>query len=200
MTNAAGAESTASVTVTVTPQLAPTIHSVTPSSGPLGGGSSVSIDGTNFQTGATVRFGFANATGVSLVSPTALSAIVPPGTSPGSVDVTVTNPDGQQAVLTAGWTYLTGGPPTVTGATPNFGPVAGGCAVTISGSNFQPGAQVQFGIANAGIVSVTPTTINVSTPPVTLPGPVAISVLNPDGLNATWAGQYFYGLDPRYCP
>ncbi|MBN1421191.1 MAG: IPT/TIG domain-containing protein, partial [Planctomycetes bacterium] len=52
------------------PECAPTIASVTPSQGPTAGGTSVTIGGTNFRTGATVTFGGTPATSVVVVSST----------------------------------------------------------------------------------------------------------------------------------
>lgn len=93
-------------------QPAPTmsISSVTPNSGYPGGGTSVTIAGTNFVSGATVYFGNAAATSVSVVSATNITAKTPSSAIPGAVNVTVTNGgDYQPAVLVNGFTYY--GPP-----------------------------------------------------------------------------------------
>ena len=49
---------------------APTVTSVSPSSGTTAGGTAVTITGTNFAVGATVTFGSAAATNVVVVSGT----------------------------------------------------------------------------------------------------------------------------------
>ena len=53
------------------------VTSVAPNSGPATGGTSVAITGTNFQTGATVRFGGTLATAVTVVSSTQIAATAP---------------------------------------------------------------------------------------------------------------------------
>ena len=86
----------------------PTISSISPQSGPIAGGTLVTILGTNFQSGATVRFGAAAATAVSVSSAATLTAHSPSSASAGIVDVTVTNPDAQSATLPSSFTYSAG--------------------------------------------------------------------------------------------
>jgi hypothetical protein len=65
----------------------------------------VTITGTNFVTGATVSFGLADATNVTVNSATSLTATSPAGT--GTVNVTVTTSGGTSATSTADqFTYL----------------------------------------------------------------------------------------------
>ena len=87
------------------PSLSPTLTSVSPNSGPTTGGTSVTITGTNFSSGATVRFDSTSATNVSVVSSTSISASVPAHAA-GPVNVVVTNSNGQSATLTNGFTYV----------------------------------------------------------------------------------------------
>jgi len=88
---------------------APTITSITPTSGPSGGGTPITIAGTGFRVGTTplVAIGGASCTNVAVVSPTAISAVTPPHAAyPTFVaDVVVANADGQQAVLADGFTF-----------------------------------------------------------------------------------------------
>ncbi len=84
----------------------PTVTSVSPNNGPTGGGTAVTITGTNFATGATVTFGSAAATNVAVVSSTSITATTPAG-SAGAVTVTVTNPGGLAGSLANGFTYTT---------------------------------------------------------------------------------------------
>ncbi len=84
--------------------LSPTVASVSPNSGGTGGGTPVTISGTNFVAGATVKFGGAAATSVSIVSATQITALTPPH-KPGTVNVVVTDPDGKRGTLTGGFTY-----------------------------------------------------------------------------------------------
>src|SRR5208282_1987703 len=119
----------------------PTVSSVAPSSGSTGGGTAVTITGTNFVAGATVTFGSAAATNVVVVNSTSITATTPAG-SAGAVTVTVTV-NGQSGSLTNGFTYVV--PPTVSSVSPSSGTTAGGTAVTITGTNFVAGATVTFG-------------------------------------------------------
>ena len=76
----------------VTPPPTPTVTGVSPSSGPSGGGTAVTISGTNFSStpgAVNVSFGAVAATDVSCTSSTQCTATSPAG-SAGIVDVTVT--------------------------------------------------------------------------------------------------------------
>src|SRR5262249_51195678 len=114
----------------------PFVSSVSPNSGSVGGGTAVTITGTNFATGATVTFGSTSATNVVVVNSTTITATTPAG-SAGAVTVTVTNSGGQSGSLASGFTYVA--PPTVTSVSPNSGSTAGGTAVTNTGTNFAAG-------------------------------------------------------------
>lgn len=82
----------------------PTVVSIGSSTGPVAGGTLVTIIGTGFQGATSVLFG-ANAATAVVVSPdgTIITATSPPGAA-GVVDVTVITPNGQ-AVLPQSFTY-----------------------------------------------------------------------------------------------
>ena len=107
----------------------PAVTGITPIKGSSSGGTPVSISGTGFQAGATVSFGGAAATGVT-VSSAALITATTPAHATGSVGVTVTNPDGQSATLAGAYTYMD--PPVVTYAKAGGSPFV----LTLTGSNF----------------------------------------------------------------
>jgi hypothetical protein len=71
---------------TVTPHLAPTITSFTPTSGPVG--TSVTITGTNFSGASSVKFGGVGAPVHHVVSATQITATVPAGAVTGPISVT----------------------------------------------------------------------------------------------------------------
>lgn len=112
----------------------PVITSVIPSSGSTVGGDSVVISGSNFYGTPSVKFGAMNSTSVTLVNGNTLNVISPANVS-GSVDVTVTNPDGISEILLNGFVYE-GLTPSITSVSPAVGPIAGGTSVTIDGNNF----------------------------------------------------------------
>jgi len=79
----------------------PSIGGVSPSTGTSG--MPVTITGARFQRGATVTVGGVAATNVTWVGPSQLSAVVPAGS--GTVNITVSNPNGKQDTLTSAFTY-----------------------------------------------------------------------------------------------
>jgi hypothetical protein len=83
--------------------VAPSVSGVAPNAGPATGGTAVTITGTNFATGATVKFGATAATNVAVVNGTTITATTPSG-SAGAVTVTVTV-NGQSGSLANGFTY-----------------------------------------------------------------------------------------------
>jgi hypothetical protein len=90
---------------------APTVTGVTPTQGPVAGGTPVDVNGTGFQNGAAVRFGGLSAANATVVSATKITATTPAGTA-GAVTVSVENPDGQKGQMANGFTYsATQGPP-----------------------------------------------------------------------------------------
>jgi hypothetical protein len=87
---------------------APTLASISPTSGPIAGGTAVTLTGTAFVnsgTGATVLFGATAATSVTFNSATSLTAIAPAHAA-GTVAVTVTNPDTRNATLNGAFQYF----------------------------------------------------------------------------------------------
>ena len=82
---------------------APTISRISPTSGTRNGGTTVTISGSNFVSGATVTFGSTQAT-VRSLSSTSIS-VRTPAHAAGTVNVVVTNPSGQSATLTNGYTF-----------------------------------------------------------------------------------------------
>ena len=82
----------------------PTVSSLSAISGPVAGGTTVTITGTNFNSGATVSFGGVTAINVVVVSPTQITATTPAGNA-GAATVTVTNPGAQSGSLLNGFTY-----------------------------------------------------------------------------------------------
>ncbi len=113
------------------------IHAVTgvnASSGPQAGGNSVTISGSLFASGATVKFGTAAATNVVFTDASTLTATVPPGT--GTVDVSVTS-GGVSATLSGGYTYTP--PPKPYGGTPPT--ISNTTATKLEAENYDQGGE-----------------------------------------------------------
>jgi hypothetical protein len=83
----------------------PTVWGVpTPRTGPLAGGTQVTITGSKFATGASVTVGGVSATGVVVQSAVSLKATTPAGIA-GAADVKVTNADATNVTFTRGYVY-----------------------------------------------------------------------------------------------
>ncbi|HEX2392918.1 MAG TPA: IPT/TIG domain-containing protein [Solirubrobacterales bacterium] len=72
----------------------PTISSVSPRSGSVTGGSTVTLTGNYFGEATAVKFGEVPVTSYKVESETKLTAVVPRATKPGAIDVAVTTPGG----------------------------------------------------------------------------------------------------------
>jgi hypothetical protein len=176
---------------------APTLGSVTPAAGPVTGGTFITLDGTNFQSGATVKVGGAAATPVTFVNANRLTALTPAG-SLGAKDVVVTNPDTQFVTKTGAFTYqaVVSPPPTLTTLAPVSGPAAGGTSVTINGTNFQTGAMVRFGADPAASLTVVSATKIIAISPAHDAGPVDVFVINPDAQSAVKTNGFRFMAAP----
>ena len=83
---------------------APVVSSVSPSSGPIAGGTSVTISGTDLTGATSVTFGGAAATAFSVVNASTITATTPSG-SAGAIDVQVTTAGGT-ATASSAFTYV----------------------------------------------------------------------------------------------
>ncbi|MFF2052963.1 IPT/TIG domain-containing protein [Leifsonia sp. NPDC058194] len=157
----------------------PAISSIAPPSGPVTGGTPVTITGTGF-TGATgVTFDGTPGVGFSVTGDTTIT-VASPAHAQGPVNVVVQHPIGNSAPGT--FTYLP--LPVITGVAPGNGPESGGTAVTITGTGFTGATGVTFGgTPGAGVTVVNDTTITVTTPG-HAPGTVDVIVTTPAGPSA----------------
>ena len=138
----------------------PTVTSVSPSSGPVAGGQTVTIRGSDFTGVTAVKFGSKPGTSVVVVSPRKLT-VVSPAHAAGTINIRVTGPDGTSAVVPAD-EYVFAPPPTITSVSPASGPAAGGQTVTITGTDFVGVTAVAFGATpgvNITVISATELTV-----------------------------------------
>ena len=146
----------------------PSVTSLNPAAGPLAGGQRITVSGTNFVAGATVRFGKGTsirvATGVDVVSPTKLTVLTPAVPKKGAYALQVVTPGGESPKSSgARYKYVT--TPGVVSVSPATGPITGGQSVTISGYGFVQGAKVTFGsVPASNVVVVSSTKITATTP------------------------------------
>jgi hypothetical protein len=91
-------------------EAAPTVISLSPTSGTAAGGTTVTISGTNFYADASlaVSFGGVAGTGVTWVSSNTVTVAAPSGTAGAIVDVRVTDAGGTSVVISGdAYTYTT---------------------------------------------------------------------------------------------
>ena len=188
--DASGQATSSNFSTNIVPASAPVISSIFPQSGSTSGGTLVTVNGSNFQTGATVLFGGLIASSVTVSSATQIQAVTPVHIA-GTIDVTVRNSDSQSSVLSSGFAYnvLT---PTMVTVSPNTGPATGGTTVTLTGTNFHPGAVVNFGTLPASAVTVNSPTEILAVSPANAAGAANVAVQNPDGLTAMLTGGFDY--------
>ena len=174
------------------------VTAISPGDGATYGFTRVRIIGSGFEPGVRVSLGGSLAANVSVGGRTAIYADTPAHAA-GPVDLVITRPDGQQAIVAAGFTYIEKvgePPPVVMTVTPALGSTAGGTTVALAGSGFQSGATVTFNGLPARLGSldrpfVFGDRITLETPAHPA-GPVIIVVTNPDGQSATLHGGYRY--------
>ncbi len=163
------------------------VTGLSPSAGPLLGGTMVMVSGTGFTGATAVDFGPNPATDLNVVNATTITADSPAGT--GTVDVTVTAPGGTSPTSPADqFAYVA--TPTVSAVSPNDGPAAGGTMVTITGTGFTRATTVDFGTNPATNLTVaSDTTITAYSPAGT--GAVDVTVTTPGGTSATSTADQF---------
>ncbi len=165
----------------------PTVTEISPTEGPEAGGTSVTVSGTNFTSGSTVKFAGTVASSVKVNSSTSITATSPAGT--GTSDVTVTTAGGT-STTSAGDQFTYAPLPTVDEIAPTEGPKSGGTSVTITGTGFTKGSSVKFGSTTASTVKVnSATSITATSPPGT--GTKYVTVTTAGGTSATSAPDQF---------
>jgi hypothetical protein len=170
---------------------APEVTKVVPNHGPLAGGTTVELVGTNFRGATSVDFGATEATGVTVNSDESITATVPAGT--GTVDVTVNDAEGVGRVG-VGDKFTYG--PLVSGVSPNEGATAGGTEVVITGGQFSGVTAVHFG-ANEAVFTVESEETIHAVVPKGVAGTVDVTVTTGEGTSpAMEADHYRYVAAP----
>lgn len=167
---------------------APTISSISPTSGGEGGGTTITLTGTNLFGTTSVTVGGNACTNVSVLSGTKVTATVPPGAVGAAQAVAATNSAGT-GTLPSAFTYTSG--PTIGTVTPSSGPLAGGTTITITGTNLTGATSVQVDGADVTSFTVDSSTqITAQTPPGRA-GAQAVAVTTSAGTVAK-AGAFTY--------
>jgi hypothetical protein len=171
----------------------PVISSLSPDSGPVAGGNTVTVNGQNFDSSMAVSFGGTPATSLTVTSSTSALAVAPPSAVGGPVEVVVSTSGG---TASARYVYAM---PSVTAVTPAVGPVGGGADVRISGSNFAADSRVSFGGQAVTATVVSPTLIDVTSSPLGSAGStVDVIVTDAAGSSALIpADHYQFAIRPK---
>ncbi|MQY30702.1 IPT/TIG domain-containing protein [Nocardia aurantia] len=153
----------------------PTITSISPTSGPALGGTSVTITGTGFTGVLAVRFGILPALFI-VNSATQITAVAPPGL-PGTAQVSVIGLTGISNNVP--YTYVAA--PVLTGISPHSGPVTGGTTVVLTGLALTGATAVNFGGTPATSFTVDSATQITAVTPAGPAGLVPVTVTTPGG-------------------
>ncbi len=178
------------------PPPAPSVSSVSPTSGPTAGGNTVEVSGLNLTGATEVKFGSVSATPES--SNFVKVTVKAPPHLAGTVDVRVVTAGGESPVNSPAdhYTFLA---PEVTAVVPSEGPAAGGTEVAITGSRFGGATEVKFGSTPAAAMTVESATEIKATTPAHAAGPVAVIVCDagdcsPSGVTA--ANEFTFVAPP----
>jgi hypothetical protein len=180
-----------SAAVLLVPPPNPTVTSVSPTGGPIAGGTSVTVSGTNLTGETAVNFGATPGTSVVVNGGGTSLTVTSPAEPAGTVNVTVVTPAGTSATSAAdNFTFFA--VPTVTAVTPTTGSSNGGSSVTVTGTNLTGATAVKFGTASGTnvVVNGAGTSLAVTSPAGTA-GVVDVTVTTPGGTSATSAADQF---------
>jgi hypothetical protein len=156
----------------------PIVKSISPEHGPLGGGTTVQINGKNFGGVTAVDFDSTPAASFRAIGQGEVDAVSPSGT--GTEDITVTTPAGTSAVVAADeFTYVS--TPSIQRLTPRAGSTLGGNRVTITGAGFTDATEVDFGSVPATIDARQSDGEILVTTPAEPAGTVDVTVTSPTG-------------------
>ncbi|WP_329133305.1 IPT/TIG domain-containing protein [Streptomyces sp. NBC_01476] len=150
---------------------------ISPNQGSTGGGTLVTVTGTNLGGTTAVTFGGRPGTAVTNVSPTQVTAVSPSGS--GTVGVTVTTPGGTSNPVP----FFYVGAPFKSSLSENSGATAGGNTITINGTGLSTATGVAFGANTVAPTVVSDSVLSVVVPAGAAAGPVGVSVTTAGGTN-----------------
>ncbi len=176
---------------------APRVTSVSSTSGPAAGGTSVTIAGTGFTGATAVSFGGTAAASFAVNSDTAITALSPVAGA-GMVDVTVTTAGGTSSASASDqFTFVAA--PSVSSLDPNSDTTYGGNEVTITGAHFTGATAVDFGTTAAGFTVNNDASITAVAPPADAADTVDVTVTTTGGTSAIGAVDRFSYTTPTGC-
>jgi IPT/TIG domain len=172
---------------------APTVTGISPQGGTPSGGTTVTITGTNFASGATVSFNGSACNNVIVTDQTSLTCVTP-ASSVGAALVVITNVDGQAASDSTFFSYAF--PPVISSVSTTYGPMGGGTVVNITGTGFSPSIAVKFGSNTATCTFNSSVSLSCTAPASLLSGFVSLTATNPDTQSGTMNTAFYYLANP----
>lgn len=183
---------------TYTLPAAPQLASISPIEGPLSGGTSVKISGTNlglvtkvYLDNSDVAIKSNNGTDITITTPKA--------TTPGKVDIKVVDKFGRDSTLVQAFEYLSPPPPpvpTIVSVTPNESEMKGGITVVIKGTNFEGTSKVFINNISASTLFYSSAELRATVPASTVSGTVDVKVVNSSGEEAVASDAFTYLAPP----
>ena len=179
---------------------APTITDLAPTVAPTSGGTELTITGSGFAPGASVKIGDLDALNVEVVSTTQINAVTPTGpfdiSNPLPVNLVVTNPDGTTAQQTFVWIVPD---PAIETIAPTSGPRAGGTEVTITGVGFstEVALDITFGGTPARTITILDAVTLTAVTPSHTPGVVDVAITTNKGSETRVRAFTFAGSTRR---
>ncbi|GAB4003699.1 IPT/TIG domain-containing protein [Nocardioides ultimimeridianus] len=166
---------------------APSVTAVRPSSGPVAGGTRVTLSGTGLAKATAVTFGGVKGTRLHVTS-TRQVEVTTPRHAAGKVAVRVITGSGASAVTSASrFTFVK--PPVFSAMSPSSGGTAAGTHVVLTGANLATTSYVSFGAARLTPTSVSGTSVRV-TAPGHIPGSVQVAIVTTGGRSTSRTYTY----------
>jgi hypothetical protein len=173
---------------------APTLISASPNAGPVAGGTTVVVAGTNLAGATAVSVGGTPATSFTVNNNNQLTLVTPVHAA-GVVDIAVTTASGT-GTLTGGYTYVPAPAPTLTAVSPSQGFTSGGTSVSLGGTNLTGATAVSFGGTPALSFTVDSDNLVSAVVPAGSAGAVDVVVTTPLG-TATLEDGFTYVVAPN---
>ncbi|MCX4905253.1 IPT/TIG domain-containing protein [Streptomyces sp. NBC_00878] len=168
---------------------APSLSSLSPNQGPVSGGTTVTLTGTNLSGATAVRFDGVAATSFTVNSATQITAVAPAHAA-GAAAVTVTTPGGTSNTDNPQAYFYYAASPSLAAVAPASGTTAGGTTVTLTGADLLGATAVRFdGVAATSFTVNSATQITAVTPPHAA-GAAAVTVTTPGGTSNTTGYVY----------
>jgi hypothetical protein len=199
VTDPSGQESILVAGLEITPP-DPGVTLVSPNQADIGGGTAVTILGSEFGAGARVVFGGevyedGEAGGCTVVNSTTITLTTHPS-APGISDVVVIDSSGVEGRKTNAFQFLA--VPAITTVFPSAGAAWGGTELILTGENFVSGVVVRIGgVVQSEVTLASSAKMVITTEGGAVGGPYLLEVENPGGLAASSQFSYASPADPR---